>query len=438
MQTESSRFVPSEGVNLAVAGHASGVALLAGEVPRASWGDFAGVDPAIQGQETTIGQLIADAGSRRLGRSVKSDDARARRAFRFRLQDEARRLLPEASVARCLRARAVYRDAETGRMCEASDVRVVRTTTNDGSHVGLHGLQTCQSVWTCPICSARASEARRAELNQLLAWGRERGFVPVLLTLTVRHGAGDDLRSVLDALKLAKRRMHQSRAWRSLPVVGHVTATEVTHGVHGWHPHLHVVVLLRASGALEAVSLLEGCRDVWLAQLRRLGFDCNEHGFRVDPADRVGSYVAKWGAAEELTLVGSKRGRGSSGRTPWQLLAASADGDRSAGRLFQHFAEVFAGRRQLVWSAGLKDQVGLDDAEDIPADDLAPPLEVLAVVPRGVWIRVCSDGQRADLLAAGEAGGADGVRAFIALVEARIAALARHRAHSRTMRAGPS
>lgn len=113
---------------------------------------------------------------------------------------------------------------------------------------------------------------------------------------------------------------------------------------------------------------LTSLRDAWLASLRGAGLDGTGAGWDVRSGDEVGLYVAKWGAAEELTLSQHKKGRGRTGRTPAQLLAASCDeADRSAGRLWAEYATVFQGRRQLVWSRGLKERAGIDQVDDAEA-----------------------------------------------------------------------
>ena len=243
-------------------------------------------------------------------------------------------------------------------------VDLVTSNYGDGSGVRAHyeGLQTCGSVWHCPCCGARISETRREELGQLLRWARSQGLHVNMLTMTARHGRDDDLSILLDGMKNAKQRWARHRSYRNIRdvMVGSVTATEVTGGgQHGWHPHFHVIVV-----TTEAVDW-DPLRDAWLASLRGAGLDGTGSGWDVRDAREVGTYIAKWGAAEELALAGQKKGRAGGGMTPAQLLAASCDdGDGYAGLLWSEYARVFQGRRQLVWSRGLKSLAGIDDVDD--------------------------------------------------------------------------
>lgn len=285
---------------------------------------------------------------------------------------------------------------------------------DDGSTVtraAFSGLQTCGSVWLCPCCSARISETRRSEMNQLLAWGRQNGLVPMMMTLTARHGRDDDLRQLLDRLKDAKRRLHQHRAWKALrgQIVGSVTATEVTGGGrNGWHPHLHVIVLTRPG------TSLEGLREPWLASLRKAGLEGAGAAFDVQNAAAAGNYIAKWGAAEELALAGQKKGRSRDSSTPMQLLAASCDEDDArAGQLWREYAAVFQGRRQLVWSNGLKALAGIGEVDDeTAAQDDAQESEHIADIPHYRWKRGARD-RRAMILNAAEIDGAAGVETVV-------------------------
>ena len=69
---------------------------------------------------------------------------------------------------------------------------------------------------------------------------------------------------------------------------------------------------------------------VWVASLRGCGLDgVLPHAWQVQGAAAAGEYLGKWGAAEELALADRKQGK-RAGLTPWQLLAASRDGDALA------------------------------------------------------------------------------------------------------------
>lgn len=226
------------------------------------------------------------------------------------------------------------------------------------------GLKTCASVWCCPCCSPRISNGRRDELNQLLSGARSEKLAVVMLTLTARHDRSMRLAPFLDALKRAKERLRQRREWRSLKpaFVGSVTATEVTHGRNGFHPHFHEIIVMDCPPA-DALERIGSLRSAWLASLAGVGLSGNDAAFQVQPAQAVGQYVAKFGAAEELTLQSVKQGRNGS-RSPWQLLSDARDGDAQAAAVWIEYALAFRGRRQLVWSPRLKARFNVDEKPD--------------------------------------------------------------------------
>lgn len=355
-----------------------------------------------------------------LGNTAKSVDqdardqaARGRRRTLLALQRTAAAILPRERVSLCRWAVAS--------MAKGVDVHL--TQYGDGAlRAHFAGLQTCGSVWHCPFCGRRISEHRRGELNALLAWAREQGLHPVMVTLTARHGIRDRLTDQLEAMKLAKRRLRQRREWRAIKgrISGTVTATEVTYGGHGWHTHFHEILLIEADDEAEALALIGGLGRVWRACLVGVGLSGGRAAWQAQGAAAAGQYVAKWGAGEELTLSSSKAGKGK-GRTPIQLLTDADAGDDSCRDLWRTYALAFKGRRQLVWSPGLKARAEISDKSDdeAAADEAQKDAEVepLLRVEHADWTgRRGWRGarhRRARVLDAAETGGAAAAAAVV-------------------------
>ena len=131
-------------------------------------------------------------------------DRQARRTQKLNHQRTAAKLLPGSRTANCLWAVA----------SNAAGVDVIHNM--DDARSRFSGLQTCGSVWACPCCSHTISDSRRQELNDLLAWARSQGYVPVLMSLTARHTKAHKLPDLLNSLKNAKKRLCQRREWRAL------------------------------------------------------------------------------------------------------------------------------------------------------------------------------------------------------------------------------
>lgn len=259
------------------------------------------------------------------------------------------------------------------------------------SRAWYEGLQVCGSVWSCPVCSDRISKIRKDEANEALHYARENKLHVHMVTMTASHQLGDDLRQLKETMTAAWRKMQRRRDWATLKktdLVGTIRVLEVTHGAaNGWHPHFHMIVLAKRNIETE----LQALAGSWVTSLEAVGMTASlERGWDVQDGGEAGSYLAKWGAAEELAFHGRKRGRNGS-RTAFQLLADYTEkGDKRAGELFREFAVAFKGSQQMVWSAGLKTLVGveeLDDeeaAKDAPKND-EPESEIRATVSYDQW-----------------------------------------------------
>lgn len=343
----------------------------------------------------------------------------ARREDRFGMQRAAAELTPNLRVRHCLwTSTGVTVDL----VMREADARFT-------------GIQTCGSVWSCPCCSARISEVRRRELRHLEEWaGSPRlGLRMVMMTLTARH-RGRALGDMVDRLAKAKRRMQNRKAWQCIrqdgTLAGTVSVREATHGDHGWHPHYHVLCLIRAESDEEAQELLEPMRAAWLDCLRKEGLTgTSQRAYHLQSGDVVSAYISKhgrdegdrktatdarpaWGVAEEMTLARTKRGKAGVSRSPWQILRDAMAGDEASKKLWQEYALAMHGRRQQVWSDGLKAACGLIEVEDAEAAEgeeyTEEQDETLATWSAVQWRRIRH--QRAALLAAAERGGAEEVQ----------------------------
>jgi hypothetical protein len=163
-----------------------------------------------------------------------------RRSFAYALRDG-------------LRTNSVKRVASCGRRRISHDVEVVRRRVQRSGapshqHAYYRGLLRCGSVWECPVCASQIRAERAAELELAVdTWGPS---CVAMLSLTVRHGLGDDLRAVRAGVANSFRRVINGEPWKRFcsrfGLKHSVRALEVTHGAaHGWHPHLHVLLVSR-------------------------------------------------------------------------------------------------------------------------------------------------------------------------------------------------
>src|SRR2546426_9509868 len=134
---------------------------------------------------------LTDKGSLSSPRELSVSDGE-RRLLKWRLQREARALLPNERVAFCMRRTS------------GATVEVYYSPEHQSAHYG--GLLACGSVWVCPVCAIKISEKRRVELEQAIARCIEKGGVVYLATYTIAHKRSDNLSALLTSFLAARKR----------------------------------------------------------------------------------------------------------------------------------------------------------------------------------------------------------------------------------------
>ena len=308
---------------------------------------------------------------------------------------------------------------------KSSGVSII--STSELERVRYKGLQTCGSVWHCPVCASRISYYRAREIRYMCDMWQKTGGGVIFITNTIRHGLGDDLRILLEVLfGIVWNRYINHRGYKTarekLGYIGRVRAVEVTVGSNGWHPHVHEIWLIEkplTSSELDDVK--RQLYKVWNATLKHAGMKpvTPENGVTVQNGDNAAEYVSKfgtmpkWDMSTELTKSHMKRGRGNS-MTPFDLLRASFAGDERASQLFVEYAIAFHGRHQIQFSTGLKKYFCIDERTD---DQIAASnddeIMTLALLTNEEWRRVVLYGDRAILLCIAEKGGAAAVAEYL-------------------------
>lgn len=278
------------------------------------------------------------------------------RAERYALKSVVNEIFPNSRYSKCSRCR------RTG-----DGVTIHKSKEHGRAFYG--GLVVCGSPWACPVCSAKIAERRRVELQSATAAAQMMGLNVVLATFTVPHGLGDDINAILDRMMDAWRHMMQSKGYKDFRrvsgLVGTVRALEVTHGQNGFHPHFHVLMFCRwpheSKHLAPTLELLLGC--LWRQACVKKGLPepSRERGVKVDDGTWAAKYASKWGLEDEMTKGHLKTSKGIKGRSPWDMLrSVLSDACDASRRLFAVYAKAFKGRRQLYWSNGLRQLLGLD------------------------------------------------------------------------------
>ncbi|MEA2213450.1 MAG: hypothetical protein QOF83_3398 [Solirubrobacteraceae bacterium] len=346
----------------------------------------------------------------------------------------------DASITRCLARRERYtarvrlrgftglrRVAACGRVAVTDDGAVyLRGRTGDDCKAGFGGLSTCGSVWACPVCSAKVTVQRVAELDKLLKWNAARGGTVALATFTASHHQGQRLMTLMDHMGGAWRYMTTGRAgkhWRKLRELlgcdGYVRALETTYrDENGWHVHYHLLLLFTGpvseSSIANFADLLftrweRALQSQGMTASRRHGVDVRLGQGATQSLEKLGEYMSK------LTFEAAggrfKRGRKMS-RTAFEILADGLEtGLADDLELWLEWERASKGRRQLLYSRGLKARAGIDELTDEEISAAKDEGETLVVLPRKTWREVYPIA--VELLEATEAGGIAGAMLWL-------------------------
>lgn len=179
-----------------------------------------------------------------LARQMQEDRAQERRAERFASRRVLWKLSQEKSVQCC------------GRGAVDSGAGVTIRTKGDRAYVS--GVVRCSKVWLDPVCSAKIRANRAEEISAALVRHIQSGGTAYMVTLTLQHHKRHALKDLLDSLGDAWKALLSGSQWAGDPkrgragerkrmgVLGFIRSIEATYGENGWHPHIHVILLLGA------------------------------------------------------------------------------------------------------------------------------------------------------------------------------------------------
>ena len=308
-----------------------------------------------------------------------------------------------------------------GELIHVSQQSRIVSILKNGENYSFGGLMHCGSVWVCPECASMITEYRRNELKTACQNALDQGLNISMLTLTVPHYYKDRLEDVLDGISSALRKLKDRRAFKRLAheigLAGNIRTLEVTYGENGWHPHFHILLFTKSEFSdQELYSLQENLLLQWQSACVSSGLPLpNNHGLDLVNGAWAAAYVTKWGIEEEMTKGHLKQGIKDGHVSPFGLLDLYHDGDKNAGRRFQEYAKAFKGKRQLVWSKGLRELLKV--GEQKPDEEIITEMEKASVEVMKIsyddYLQILKYEKRAEFLCQVCAQGKEAIRAFI-------------------------
>ena len=284
-----------------------------------------------------------------------------------------------------------------------SDVAVER---HPKGYAYASGLQTCGSVWACPICSFKIRVKRAAELAVAIAVHTARGGSVFLLTLTTQHVYGEALNTVWSDLQDVWAFITSHSRYRAMKErlgLGYCRTVEVMHGGNGWHPHLHVLLFTDvAVDPFDDRETYDGIartfHDLWTRRMTehhgravRSAYAVDLRPVKADGAEGVGMYCTK--AGYEVALADGKEGRTSTSRHPFAIAYDAVEtGDTADIGLFREWIEGSHNRKMWTWSRGLRERLGLsaEKTDDELAAEADETIERVCTISPLLWRAIVS------------------------------------------------
>ena len=386
-------------------------------------------NPTFNKALSTYSEATSSKKSGGLGTNTQSCSNRSTQGFQESISLEKRQSYRSFSIALKERAGEILYDPKKpinkqNRVCACGKVRrhkneSVSVEINQSTGNAKFGnLVHCGSVWLCPDCSYKISQKRKKELAEAMKGCRDKGLHVAMLTLTVPHYLGDDLKTLLKKMSKAKHSLWTNRNSREyfadqFPMVGHITATEVKYSDNnGFHPHFHILCILDKQYAAEDLQIIESeLYELWAEKCMKsgLGKPNRRNGLDLkmgsNNEDVLADYISKWGMAEEMTQAHLKVGKKNmQSLTMWEVLELAqieASTKDKYSYIFKTYASAFKGRRQLFWSKGLKELLKIevkDDEEIANAEEENTEIYDAMFLSPQDWWTICYHKIRAEFL----------------------------------------
>lgn len=309
-------------------------------------------------------------------------------------------------------------DRRGAAICYTAADEYVTVAVHDIGNSRVRNVKRCGSPWACACCSPTIGEQRATEADEAIRANLDRGGSAVFVTVTMPHGASMPLDLTLGAVQTAWSKTWSGRSAKTFKqdtaMIGSLRVVEITHSeTNGWHPHIHAVLLFDGQVKSEVVKEWIGPR--WRKHVKAQGFrtPSKQHGIdcrKVTTGSKsLGNYLTKvegaaaesWTAGRELVRTDLKKAHWK-GSSTWEILSRAVAGEERATELWTEYEAATKGRRRVVTSPGLRDQLDLDKEqtdEEAAVETTEAEAIQLVLVPAIIWQRWDQQGLTGVLIA---------------------------------------
>lgn len=231
----------------------------------------------------------------------------------YLLRNEAGLILGNRA-AKCGRL-AIFKD-------QASNIGIFK---KNNDHFFYSGLETCGSVWTCPVCALKITYDRAKKVAKMLKNIQDMQIYSIgFLTLTIKHEFRTKLSHSKTLILKAYRKITKSRKYLRLcsifNIKGNIRALEIKYSIKtGWHPHLHILYV----GTCNKNDLELFGNAIIDLFLKETGEKAGRQGQKYLPIlniKGIKEYLTKWKAADEICKGHTKTKSKAESFTPFEML----------------------------------------------------------------------------------------------------------------------
>ena len=329
-----------------------------------------------------------------------------------------------------------WASADRGFFCGHS-IKEYNGVSEHGSHFYAGQTAHCDNVHVCPSCSSRVLSARADEIEQMQELAHNRVYELVMFTFTMPHSKRDMLKDLIKQLNSAYSYINRHRAYKEIleslgnhlkssdgqKCCGKIKSIEIMYGAHGWHPHIHLVVIVDKDAPV--LQYKEEISELWLKALQSVGVakssrsaeDVRKHGFTItknpDPryvakemsaniggsngSKKLASAKKSSDIAKEMTGQNNKTGRADGSITPFDILLKQIENLNDMKKFnkylllwIEYVCATFQ-LKKITWSPGLKAFFGIGEKSDEEILDEENGGNVTAGLTTGLYSAIRKD-----------------------------------------------
>jgi len=298
--------------------------------------------------------------------SAKTPDSQLKRERQFTLLSHARNILVDANIKNSTGTSSHRTCTCHTRKAASGDNPTIKLPKDpDNRQATIGNVQTCGSVWSCPVCYERKALSEGLTIQKEIDYAKKNGLEPMMIVLTASHSREMSLTYSKSTFKDAWDSFNAHRQWkkfkRKFKVRYVITNVDITWTpANGWHYHKHLLLFLDRDGIDLAEAFLAAdalLTDVWQQQLENNERQADsEHGLFVSERGKSATdYIAKIGITIQdngklhFEMTSSKT---KNSYTVWDLLTASLEGSIWARKLYIEYVVSMSGDNWITHGRG--------------------------------------------------------------------------------------